>query len=697
MRLSRHIVGLPRDSCRYILLALLLGCCTARAADPQPRHHPALTACREELRVRLNALQKGAPAQPPSDDTLRHTWAKVQLHLRKAHHILEHYYPGAWSENKVAHELAEAETTLTTYRLQETLLRIISQDSAIAPKPLVSWPTFSNPPGPAAGYQFGSPRDVFDEILRPKTQAGFFEAAYWCNLDGSAQPYIGFIPTCYDGQKNYPLLVYLHGYSPYLDIVNWSELSPDLLDVAEDHGFLVVAPFARGNTDFQGIGEKDVLRVIDIMQQRYRVDADRVLLVGYSMGGMGAWTIAAHYPHRFAGALIVSGRACYYTWHDVSRNDLPYYKQAFIDMEFGLALLPNLKNTPILCYHGDNDVLVPVAEARTMARALEPFNPDFQYREIEGGEHWMFDEIMRKPATQLWLTAQRRQRPETFRYLTWHPRYSRAHWLSLTTNAAAGVRREVSVTPQAARWLIRTENADTVWLHPDQLPSSIDVSDIVTAPGITLKTASVSRTTRPEHPGSVSPPRGPLKEFFLAPFMFVQAGDSTEPDALNQFDQRCREWEQYAQAAPRRTTEAELDDHTRRRYNLFLFGEPESSPMIRTILAQTPLDITRREYIVGDTVLPRDGRGLLLVYRSPWDQDRLVAIQSGHPWGEHLSVNHRFDYLPDYIVYDAQPDPDGSNRALIAGFFDRDWQLTTNTIYIAETIGKSRNKKDQQP
>lgn len=663
---------------RSIALMLTVGCLATHAGHAFPAPGAAAPPSRAALRSQWQTMTDTMPDRPPSDDSLRQVWSQGQLHLRKARILLENYYPGAWSEDKAAQELTLAETAFTSYRLLDASLRLIAVAQSL-------------PRGPDLAFA----RRAIRNVLAPNPGPGFFETAYWCDLDGSAQPYIGYIPTAYDGHSEYPLLVYLHGYSPFLDIVNWSELSPDLLDIAETGDFLVVAPFARGNTDFQGIGERDVMHVIDRMQQRYSVDADRILLVGYSMGGMGAWTLAAHYPHRFAGALIVSGRACYYTWHDVTRDDLPFYKQAFVDMEFGHSLLPNLKNIPVLCYHGKDDALVPIHEARTMAQALEPRNPDFQYREIEGREHWIFDDVMRKPETRRWLIAQRRRRPETFQYVTWHPRYRQAYWLSLSADAPAGQRREVGVTRQADHWLVHAENADTVWLHPDQLPPSITAADIKAAQGLTLKTVSVARASQVSYATDpVRPPRGPLKEFFLSPFIFVQAGDSKHPETAKRFSNRCREWEQYAQAAPRRLRETALDAETRRDYNLFLFGEPESSPMIREVLTRAPIDITPREYRVGDYTVPRDGRGLLLVYQSPWHPDRLVAVQCGPPWGRHLSVNHRYDYVPEFVVYDTQPDPDGSNRAWIAGFFDAHRRVETDTLYIRQDILETRQDED---
>ncbi len=667
---------------------ILCSWCAVSTVEATPHH--VTSVCRESLRRELQTLEGNVPTRPPVDRLERRQWAQVRLHLRKGRYILENYTPGTWSETLIARELQSAGQALTEYQFTETLSRI-SRGNPLFPKAPLQGP-LRNPPSGVPAFGIRTVPDVLAVRSATPPNTGIFEAAYWCELDASPQPFVGFIPESYDGTSDYPLLVYLHGYSPYLDIINWSELSPDMLRLAEEGDFLVVAPFGRGNTDFQGIGEKDVLRVISEMQTQYRVAADRIFLLGYSMGGMGAWTIAAHYPQRFAGILIVSGRACYYTWHHVSRADLPYYKQAYIDMEFAHSLLPNLKNLPILCYHGSDDMLVPVAEARTMARALQPLNPDFQYVEINGGDHWMFDDVMRKPKVRSWLETQRLRRPETFTYISWHPRYHRAHWLSLPADAPAGLRRKVTVTQQENRWIVDSENATTIRLHPDLLPPAISSSAVEPAADVTLEIANDNACD------NITVPRGPLKEFFLAPFMFVQAGENAGTASADaRFAARCHEWEQYSQAPPRQAQEWEMSADMRRDYNLFLFGEPEHSPMIRRIIAESPLTVTPDEYIVADVRVPRAGNGLLMVYRSPWHPRRLVAVQCGHPWGEHLARNHRYDYLPDYIVYAADPDPDGSNRAWIAGFFDSQWQLQSNTIHQSDNIPKHPDHKDRQP
>lgn len=570
------------------------------------------------VRQRLDELEAALPEAVPVEAWPARHWAQARLHLRKARFLLDSARGHAGPPDAIPRELDRAVAAL----------------------------------------------EAMGSAEAPAVAAGAWEAAYWCELDGSAQPFGVYLPGSYDGRRPYPLLVYLHGYSPYLNIVNWLQWPPALLETAEQDGFLAAAPFGRGNTDFQGIGERDVLAVIDEMQRRYRVADDRILLVGYSMGGMGAWTIAAHYPHLFAGALVVSGRACYYAWHGVRREDLPRYKRVWIDTEFARSLLPNLASLPVLCYHGAADRLVPVEEARTMARALQPLNDRFAYVEIEGADHWIVDRVLNRPNARRWLRRQRRTVPETFAYVSWHPRYARAHWLTLDPVGRHAVRREVRVESSGAGLVVHADPAGRVYWHPDRLPSSVAPGAVRGAPGVDL-VRGVEAFLPPR------PPRGPLKEFFLEPFVFVQAGDSAAGGAVcARFAERCREWERYAQAPPRRVCESALDAAGRRRFNVFLFGEPEDSPMIRGVLESVPVAVTPETYRVGDAAIPRAGNGLLMVVRSPWRADRLVAVQCGHPWGEHLPSNHRYDFVPDIIVYGSGSDADGSNRALLAGFFD---------------------------
>ncbi len=51
-----------------------------------------------------------------------------------------------------------------------------------------------------------------------------------------------------------------------------------------------------------------VLDLIEHIADEYAVDRQRILLTGYSKGGIGTWELAARHPDRFTAAIIMAGR-----------------------------------------------------------------------------------------------------------------------------------------------------------------------------------------------------------------------------------------------------------------------------------------------------------------------------------------------------------------------------------------------------
>ncbi len=612
-----------------IAFCIALSCAVEEKKKPAPVM-PVLA--REQLRQKLAELQAVATAIP-EDLALYNLWENMQMNIRRTQFLLDNC-----EDSEIVRKLAS-----------EEIWRAESVDRAIS-----------------MGGQV--------EIITGQKEEG-----YYSDNDRSFQPFMSYVPEAAGtDSKKLPLIIFLHGYSPFLNIINWAYLPSELVEFAEEEGFYVASPFGRSNTDFQSIGEQDVLTVIRKMKERYHIDEDRVILAGHSMGGMGAWTIGVHHPDMFAGLLVISGRGDYYYWQGIDAEDSPAYKRRLIDAEFAHALLRNLKNIPIFCAHGALDELVPVLEGRHMMRAVSEVNADAIYIELEDGGHIIGDDTFARSDVQKWLLSCRRTVPLEFDYVTWHSQYNRCHWLALGDMVPAEFPAKLSVKVVDDRIVIDVSGARSVYLLKSKLPPVLDGLPV------TIKGDARLVKIEDEHnPLLIPVRRGPVKEAFLAPFVFISCAHPADAQGMAKFRSVVRDWHCYAKAYPRVAHVSGVQPEEFSRYNVFLFGEPESSAAIREVLAITPIKITEEEFIIGTKKFPRAGNGLWFVYRSPWNQGRLASVQCGELWGSGLPENHKYDFLPDYIVYSTDRDDDGSNRALCAGFFDEKGQIVPALMSIS--------------
>jgi hypothetical protein len=171
---------------------------------------------------------------------------------------------------------------------------------------------------------------------------------------------------------------------------------------------------------------------------------------------------------------------------------------------------------------------------------------------------------------------------------------------------------------------------------------------------------------------------GPIKECYRDPFLIVYgtllAGSSNEVNARR----FVREWDLYADGKPPIKADKDVTEDDKKNYNLILFGTRRSNSLLAPIAEKLPVEMTLRGYRLGDKEYsaPAQPFGVQLCYPSPFDERRMIVVQSGHFWGDALTINHKFDLLPEYIIYTDERDPtDDTNRAVAAGFFEDDWQL----------------------
>ena len=232
-----------------------------------------------------------------------------------------------------------------------------------------------------------------------------------------------FLPKGYNPKTKYPLVLLLHGggevsqptktaeqnketlvNDPYAQVWGPGFPFPDSTDVQGNWPSFIVLPQVAAPNRFVDVlanqgsytlaaQPNDTLRmtkeIVDTVQLMYHdIDANRLYVVGLSMGGYGAWEMIERWPNYFAAAAPISGAG------DPSKA----------------ALLVNL---PIWAFHGSIDTAVPVSGSRDMIQAIRAAGGNPRYTEYAGQGHGVWEipfTILGKPSQTpdffAWLYAQ---------------------------------------------------------------------------------------------------------------------------------------------------------------------------------------------------------------------------------------------------------------------------------------------------
>ena len=128
--------------------------------------------------------------------------------------------------------------------------------------------------------------------------------------------------------------------------------------------------------------------VVELLKQNIKelgVDADRVYVMGLSMGGFATWDLITRHTELFAAAMPICGAG------DPSKAE-------------------KIKDMPIRTFHGGADDVVPPSGTREMAEALKKAGAaDFEYTEFPGVGHFSWDAACSTPGIGAWMFSQRRK------------------------------------------------------------------------------------------------------------------------------------------------------------------------------------------------------------------------------------------------------------------------------------------------
>ena len=193
-----------------------------------------------------------------------------------------------------------------------------------------------------------------------------------------------FLPRTYaEDRVRWPLILFLHGGGERGTDIEKVKVHGPLKIAAQrpDFPFIVIAPQVDTNLIWS-TARLDAL--LDDVQEKYRVDLDRIYVTGLSMGGYGAWHLAMEFPRRFAALVPISGGAT----------------------PSGMCALRHL---PIWVFHGARDEVIKLDRSEELVERLKRCNGNVRFTVYPDAGHDAWTRTYDNPELYDWFLQQRRQ------------------------------------------------------------------------------------------------------------------------------------------------------------------------------------------------------------------------------------------------------------------------------------------------
>ena len=125
-------------------------------------------------------------------------------------------------------------------------------------------------------------------------------------LPDTNQRYTLSIPNHYAGEINVPLVVMLHWGGEVTPFYGRGILEGLALPALKTLNAIFIAPDCRYGKWNNPESEAAVLTLINYMTKHYKIHPKKIILTGYSMGGIGTWTIASRNQSLFCAAIPIA-------------------------------------------------------------------------------------------------------------------------------------------------------------------------------------------------------------------------------------------------------------------------------------------------------------------------------------------------------------------------------------------------------
>ncbi|MBX9580684.1 MAG: prolyl oligopeptidase family serine peptidase [Gemmataceae bacterium] len=552
------------------------------------------------------------------------------------------------------------------------------------------------------------------------TATGLVVRGYRSKIDGSYQPYGLVVPKSYDFEGDLPhrLDVWWHGRGETLSEANFIDQRSKSPGEFTPRGAFVLHPYGRYCNANKFAGEVDTLEAIGHASEHYRIDGDRLVARGFSMGGAACWQFAVHYPGLWCAAAPGAGFAETPEFLNVFQNekaDPPWYEQRLWRLYNATDSAVNIYNVPTVAYSGENDKQKQAADV--MARELEKekialvhlIGPKTGHSYEKAAKDHLNGRIDALAGLGRMFT------PERVRFATPTLRHNQSAWVRVDGlerhwqkgYVHAALRLSISDANGQSRpaTVLETEGvtAITLQFRPGEFPDVLDGSALyidganVLQYAVTNSDRSLALSIRkvggkwqqvaspkPDGLAKVHGLQGPIDDAFMDRFLMVKPtgkplNEKVGGWAAGEMKHAVEHWrKQFRGDAPvKADTEVTKDDIDNA--NLVLWGDPSSNAVLAKIADKLPVKWTADGVTVGDQTYPAGTHVPVLIYPNPLNPAKYVVLNSGFTFREYDYLNNarQTPKLPDYAVLDVTTPPNSRypGKVVRAGFFGEKWEL----------------------
>lgn len=543
------------------------------------------------------------------------------------------------------------------------------------------------------------------------TQTGLVARGYVSKLDGSVQPYGIFVPTTYkfDAKEKHRLDLWCHGRGETLSELNFIQGVSSSPGQFVSPNTFVLQLYGRYCNANKLAGEIDAFEALDNVRSHYRIDNDRLVMRGFSMGGAACWQFAVHYPDVWCAAAPGAGFSETAEFLNVFQNEQvkpTEYEKKLWHVYDCPDYCVNLFNLPTIAYSGENDKQKQAADVMEKAMKAEGLTLPHIIGPKTGHSYHAESKIAINKFVDAAAAKGRTPVPAEVKLQTYTLRYNRNHWVTIEGMEQHWSKARVEAKLAGNAIALKTEGVTALSLNVPAPHAPFDPNKPVTvqfAGGATITSKAAMAAdkswtskwvkgsagwTEVESFATEGVKRhglqGPIDDAFLDRFIMVRPTGKPINEVAGKFaDREMRHavvhWRQQFRGEAIVKEDTQITDADIAESNLILFGDPSSNQVLAKIASKLPVNWTAAGIVIGSVKYSADKHVPVLVCPNPLNPKKYVVLNSGFTFREYDYLNNarQVPKLPDWAVVDATTPMTSRGPGVIvaADFFDEKWQV----------------------